>query len=173
MCHNPDDVYNQYSLRKITFPYVSSQYITTEDGQPSSSTTMQLKYHAIKVTTEMASMLSSALLLPWSRARPNGVRYDRIITPTLVLWGKQDNMMPENQRYRYEYLISERVDHQRIENAGHFAATDQPDAVAESILNWCKATFGKRVMEPFFGFTGIWKGDEKELYEGLMTLWMH
>lgn len=168
MVHNPHKVYNQYSLRDIMSPYLDSNYVKTKDGEISTSLTMKLDFHAIRVLAERASILSSALLLPYHPIKNAfGVRYDKISFPSLVLWGEYDNMMPETQRYRFQMLCGGPVDHRKIPRAGHFATTDQPDDVAEGILSWIKSRFGKDTFEPFFGFTGIWKGDEHIIYNML------
>ena len=86
-------------------------------------------------------------------------------------------MMPENQRYRFVFAMpNSEVSIQRIPKAGHFAGTDQPDRVAEEILNWAFRVFPLRGKKPkmqgiFWGFTGIWKGDEKEASEDLKKLY--
>lgn len=165
MVHNPDRVYNQYSMRDIIFPYGSERFIRTPgpNSVDASSATMGLKMHAIEVLAQRSAILSSALLLPWHHElRPNGVRYWNITVPVIVLWGAQDNMMPELQRYRFLYAMTNNrnVRHKRVADAGHFAGTDHPKQVAEDIINFVIATQGRSITKTFFGFTGIWKGDE-------------
>ena len=68
--------------------------------------------------------------------------------------------------------VPKKVERAFVENINDFPfPDDSPVAVAEAILNWCKQTFGKRTFEPFFGFTGIWKGDEKHVYDSLVRMW--
>lgn len=169
MVNNPNRVYNQYTLRDIKYPYIDANYVKTENGSFSSSMTMGLKFHSIRVLADRASILSSALLLPFKRGdNPKGPRYGNVTIPVLILWGAQDNMMPELQRYRYEYIMHHAsVTHKRVHDAGHFAGTDQPDQVAEDILNWVKRTQGLYIMPPFFGFSGIFKGDEEIIFNKL------
>lgn len=170
MVNNPDRVYNQYSLRDIKYPYAEERYVETAPNTKSTSLTLTLKFHAIRVLAERASVLSSALLLPFHPSKNReGVRYSNITAPALILWGAQDNMMPETQRYRFELVLqnSSDVEHRRVHDAGHFAGTDQPDQVAEDILNWIKRTQGLDVMPTFLGFTGIFKGDEQHIIDKL------
>jgi len=164
MIHNKER-YNQFNMRKLMDPYLDSGYIETPTGEKSTSTTMGHKFHAIKVLTEMASMLGSDLLLPYTH---DGVRFGDVKESVLIQWGKQDKMMPEIQRWRLVYAFQGIVTHYAVENAGHFVATDQPVVVAENFLKWMIMSFGKDVMEPFWGFHGIWQGDEKHFSE-IMT----
>ena len=162
MVHNPDKRYNQYSMRDILFPYVSQDYVSPAIGIKSTSQTMHLRMHSIRVLADRAAVLSSALLLPYHPEKnPDGVPYSMIYTPTLVMWGAKDNMMPENQRYRFVYMMkNSTVTHIPIENAGHFAGTDKPYRVTETIINWMITTFGKNICKVFIGLKGIFKGDE-------------
>lgn len=51
------------------------------------STTMRLKLHNMRVLADRAAILSPALLLPHHpQHNPNGVRYQDITVPTLIMW---------------------------------------------------------------------------------------
>lgn len=169
MVANPDRVYNQYSLRTLALPYASAHYVQTLDGEVTTSASMTLKFHALRVLAQRSSILSSALLLPYHpQKNPQGVSFrgtapgtQGIDVPTLIMWGAQDNMMPETQRWRLSHMIPGPTTHIRVQGAGHFAAVDQPDQVAENILMWLKTLGDDALNGPCFGFTGIWKSDEK------------
>jgi pimeloyl-ACP methyl ester carboxylesterase len=189
MVHRPNEVYNQYTLRNITFPYIDVDYerhprsdktlpvfstLTPKmkdlDGY-ATSMSLGLNMHAIRVLSQRAAMLSSAQLLPFHSTKNKfGVQYSKSTAPGMIMWGEYDNMMPSNQAFRFPmmYFNSVGIEKQMIPRAGHFAATDQPDIVAENIIS-----FGYRIIEayseyyttPFFGFTGIWKGDESKIID--------
>jgi pimeloyl-ACP methyl ester carboxylesterase len=171
MVHNPHQVYNQYSLREFKFPYIDANYITTSNGEKATSTTMRLKMSNIRVLAERASVLSSQLLLPHHpQDNPLGPKYSQATVPVLVLWGEYDNMMPENQRYRYKLVLNNArgFQHQRVPRAGHFAGTDNPNYVSAALINWFDEYFsGYDQHAPFMGFDGIFKGDEKHIFETL------
>lgn len=169
MVHKPDNVYNQYSLRTIKFPYIDTDY----ERPGATSMTLRLKWPAIRVLADRSAILAPDLLLPYDdKKNPKGVQYTNIDVPTAVLWGDKDNMMPPNQRLRNIYAISADVIPIRIGGAGHFAATDQPDWVAEAILTFIISVVGPGNMgDIFLGFDGIWKGDEAMMIEDLRAIY--
>jgi pimeloyl-ACP methyl ester carboxylesterase len=72
---------------------------------------------------------------------PNGAtqlekRLGRIQAPTLVLWGDQDQVMPNAYAGALETGISGAVTVQTIAGAGHMAELDQPDAVAAAVAKF-------------------------------------
>ena len=185
MVHNPDKVFNQYSLRDLKKTYVDTDYERNEKfgdlNSAATSMTLRLKYRAIRVLAERASILAPVLLSPKTTVdfRDNepedendyGIDFSKIDMPVLVVWGKEDNMMPETQRYRFVHALrqSKKVQHRSIPDAGHYAGIDQPVIVAEHILNFLVETYGIDVLpQPFFGFSGIWKGDEEQMLNKLM-----
>lgn len=167
-------VYNQYNLRDIKGTYIDTDYERNGEDY-ANSLSLRLNFHAIRVLSDRAAILSPILLLPYSEKKnPKGVKYSRITTPVLIMWGKQDNMMPENQRYRFKWAMYNTTVHlQSIHQAGHFAATDKPNEVAEGILNFIMNTSGKNSLaDVFIGFDGIWKGDEEEMIHKLRKLFL-
>lgn len=165
MVHNPGQVYNQYSLRDIKFPYVDSDYERSKyhNGEDADSLTLRLKFDAIRTLADRAAILAPALLLPYHGImNPRGVRYEEITVPSLIMWGEYDNMMPSNQIYRYDHIMyNSRVTTTLIKDAGHFAGTDQPQRVAEEIIKFLGRELGKQnLADVFVGYTGLWKGDE-------------
>lgn len=164
MVYDPN-VWNQYNLRAIKKTYVNVDYLTGISG------TMGLNFENLRVLADRSWYLGGPQLLPWAPDRPDGVRYERITMPTLVLWGEFDNMMPEAQRYRFLHAIQNaRVDQQQVPRAGHFAAVDQPDIVSSKCLGWLSAPPENRTMlaDVFIGYDStIWKGDEREMIADL------
>ena len=169
MVHNPDTVWNQYSLRAIKGTYIDTDY----DRTGADSLTLSLKFDAIRVLTDRSAILAPDLLLPYHKTKnPKGVDFSKITVPSLILWGSYDSMMPWAQLYRFKYALeNSRVQIESIPDAGHFAATDQPDYVVESILNFLHRELGKDVLaDIFLGLTGIWKGDEELLIRDLRKI---
>ena len=169
MVYDPNK-YNQYNLRDIIGTYVRVDY----DSLDADSLTMGLDFTALRVLADRSAILAPKLLLPYDEElNPFGVDYSKVRIPVAVLWGEKDNMMPANQIYRFAYAISNApVQTRLIEHAGHFAATDQPDRVAENLLNFMREYLGREALaDIFLGFTGIWKGDEEELINDLRRIY--
>jgi pimeloyl-ACP methyl ester carboxylesterase len=203
MVYNADKVYNQRSLRPISFPYMALDYarpgpLDLETLKKEASRTgdysevrdaptkdefgftpvnpkSALKMHAIRVLSQRASLLSSSLLLPFDKKEnPKGVNYLKTETPVLILWGDYDNMMPPEQAYRFAIVYAEaKVDLHTIKDAGHFAATDQPKVVTETILNFLRRELGwKRMGDVYLGHGSnrIWKGDEEHVIKAVRDI---
>lgn len=176
MVYNPGG-YNQYNLRKLIFPYVDVDYErnTATDGitDVAKATTLRLHVHNLRVLAERAAILSPALLLPYHPTHnPRGVDYQKITVPTLIGWGEFDNMMPAAQTQRFANVLGTNdVQITYIPRAGHFAHTDQPLFVADTILNFIRRVMGRSSLaEINLGNEGIWKGDERLVIEELRVL---
>ncbi|WP_430232106.1 alpha/beta fold hydrolase [Nitrosomonas communis] len=176
MVYDPSK-YNQYNLRYLTFPYVDVDYERNgcDDGitDIAKSTTMRLKLHNIRVLADRAAILSPALLLPHHpQHNPNGVRYQDISVPTLIMWGEYDNMMPAAQAQRFANVLgTDDVQITYIPRAGHFPATDNSNGVADTIINFIRRVMGRNALaDIYIGNHGIWKGDERQMIEELRTL---
>lgn len=176
MVYDPT-VYNQYNLRWITFPYVDVDYErnATGDGvtDVATSTTLRLKMHNIRVLADRAAILSPALLLPYDPQRnPEGVQYENITVPTLIMWGEYDNMMPAAQTQRFANVLgTDDVQLTLVPRAGHFAGTDNPKFVADTIVNFVRRVKGRRALADInLGNDGIWKGDERLMLEDLRAI---
>ena len=170
-------VYNQYTLRRITFPYVDVDYERNVAGDGvtdvATSTTLRLKMHSIRVLAERAAILSPALLLPYdARKNPGGVQYENITVPTLIMWGEYDNMMPAAQTQRFANVLgTDDVQLTLVPRAGHFAGTDNPRFVADTIVNFVRRVKGRQALADInLGNEGIWKGDERLLIEDLREI---
>ncbi|WP_176758638.1 alpha/beta fold hydrolase [Limimonas halophila] len=172
------DVYNQYSIRAITFPYVETDYERNAGGDGVSgiadSMTLRLKLHNIRVLADRASVLAPAQLLPHHPEKnPHGVAYETITMPTLVAWGEYDEMMPAGQIHRFANVLgTDDVETRLIPRAGHFAHTDQPVATADALLGFIRRTHGRRALaDVYMGLDGIWKGDERALIRDLRAVY--
>lgn len=170
-------VYNQYKLRGVTFPYVDVDYHRNgrNDGvsDVAKSTSLRLKMHNIRVLADRAAILSPALLLPYdAKKNPGGVRYDNITVPSLIMWGEFDNMMPAAQTQRFANVMgTDNVQITYIPRAGHFAGTDNPEFVADTIVNFLRRVKGRGALADInLGNEGIWKGDEAQLIGDLRKL---
>ncbi|GJL73820.1 MAG: hypothetical protein NMNS01_30190 [Nitrosomonas sp.] len=176
MVHNPSK-YNQYNLRYLTFPYVDVDYERNNSGDGvtdvAKSSTMHLKLHNIRVLADRAAVLSPALLLPYHpQYNPTGVQYQNITAPTLIMWGEYDNMMPAAQTQRFVNVLgTDDVQITYIPRAGHFPATDNPDMVADTIINFIRRVVGRSSLaDVYMGNHGIWKGDERQMIQELRVL---
>lgn len=176
MVHDPAK-YNQYNLRYLTFPYVDVDYERNGIGDGvtdvAKSTTMNLKLHNMRVLSDRAAILSPALLLPHHpQHNPNGVQYQNITVPTLIMWGEYDNMMPAAQTQRFANVLgTDDVQITYIPRAGHFPATDNPEGVTDTIINFIRRVMGRNALADIYvGNSGIWKGDERQMIEELRLL---
>jgi pimeloyl-ACP methyl ester carboxylesterase len=59
-----------------------------------------------------------------------------IQAPTLILWGEQDRVMPRSYADWIKRSIKGKSDIRVIAGAGHLAELDQPEAVANAIIEW-------------------------------------
>lgn len=176
MVHDPSK-YNQYNMRYLTFPYVDVDYERNGAGDGISdvakSTTMRLKLHNMRVLADRAAILSPALLLPHHPQRnPNGVRYQDVTVPTLIMWGENDNMMPAAQTQRFANVLgTDDVQITYIPRSGHFPVADNPNGVADTLINFIRRVMGRSALADIYvGNGGIWKGDERQMVQELRTL---
>lgn len=178
MVRHPHNVYNQFSLRTIKFPYVDDDYERSayRDGEAATSMTLRLHWDAIRVLADRSAILSPALLQPYdAKKNPKGVKYNKIDVPVCYITSEGDNMMPAQNRLRIIWAHTNTfVFPIRLGNddAGHFLTTDQPNWAAEAILTFIIATVGKEaVADIFLGFDGIWKGDELMMIKDLRKIY--
>ena len=176
MVYDPG-VYNQYKVRLLIFPYVDVDYERNRAGDGvtdvAKSITLRQNVHNMRVLADRAAILSPALLLPHDEKRnPNGVKYHEISVPTLIAWGEFDNMMPAAQTQRFANILgTDDVQITYIPRAGHFAHTDQPLFVADTIINFVRRVVGRSAMADInIGNEGIWKGDERAMIEDLRAI---
>lgn len=173
MHHRTSEILNQYSLAPLQAPFVDVSAYFTVDSNPSNTT---YHYHAIRVLAEQANLaLGNGLLLPYHRTQnTNGIKFSEWDTPLLVFWGMRDKMMPAGQTHRFSNIshavrqanTGSRfwVDTAVFENAGHFAASDQPKLTADAILNFISNVIGPESLQhAYFGLYEIARQDEWHL----------
>ncbi len=170
-------VFNQYNLRSLTFPYVEVDYERNGAGDGTSviaqSTTMTLNFHNIRVLADRAAVLAPAQLLPHDPEKnPEGVAYERITVPTLIMWGEYDNMMPAAQTQRFANVLgTDDVQITYIPRSGHFPCADNPTFVADTLVNFIRRVVGRRnLADVYMGNWGIWKGDERAVVQDLRRI---
>jgi pimeloyl-ACP methyl ester carboxylesterase len=61
-------------------------------------------------------------------------RLHRIDQPTLIVWGRADRVIAPSYADRFAERIAGATTIRYIDDAGHLADIDQPDAVAEAML---------------------------------------
>ena len=168
--------YNQYKLRDIKKAYIDTDYERSRStkGEDANSLTLRLHPIEMRVLTERSAILSPALLLPYdAELNPKGVQFGNFTGEAQVIWGSQDNMMPHAQLWRFKNVLTNaNTQLVSVENAGHFAETDQPERVAEAMIDFISRVVGVGEMgDIFLGYKAIWKGDEREMIEGLRREW--
>jgi pimeloyl-ACP methyl ester carboxylesterase len=70
----------------------------------------------------------------YNRALTN--RLHRIAAPSLVVWGEKDRMVPIAHGRRYAELLPGCMGLTTVKDAGHSVIAEQPEAVAELIMNF-------------------------------------
>lgn len=63
-------------------------------------------------------------------------RLPLITSPTLLLWGEQDRILPRSYADRIKATIKGPSEIRIVPGAGHLAELDRPDEVAKAILEW-------------------------------------
>lgn len=63
-------------------------------------------------------------------------RLPLIQSPTLLIWGDQDRVLPQSYAQRFKAGISGKSEIKIISGAGHIAELDKPDEVAAAVLDW-------------------------------------
>jgi len=73
---------------------------------------------------------------PYFYNRPLKNRLHRITSPTLVVWGEKDNMVPRAHGETYANLIPNAGELKVISGAGHSVVVEEPDATAQMVLDF-------------------------------------
>jgi pimeloyl-ACP methyl ester carboxylesterase len=63
-------------------------------------------------------------------------RIHRIVTPTLLIWGENDKLVPPSYARRFSEGMSGPSRIEIVKGAGHLANVDAPEAVASLILDF-------------------------------------
>lgn len=91
-----------------------------------------------QVLTTRASAAAARLVWPLGD-RGLRKRLHRIQADTLFVWGAQDEVVPASYAKRFATAISGASVIRTVENAGHLAYLDQPDATARAVLEFLSA----------------------------------
>lgn len=176
MHYRTDEIHNQYTMAWLQKPFVEISY-SNPNKNPSNT---KYNSHAVRVLAEQANYaLGNGELLPYhSRFNPEGMDFTRFDVKILMLWGKQDKMMPEKQVHDHDNIYSHlnsvrknngipsnlRFQYKVIDKAGHFAITDQPEQSADAMLTWIQNIVGpEHLATTFHGFDSLARQDEKHV----------
>lgn len=179
MHYRTDDIHNQYTMAWLQNPFVDVSAYSNPNINPSSTF---YNPHAVRVLAEQANVaLGNGELLPYhSRFNPNGIKFTLFNTPMLVLWGKQDKMMPEKQARDFANIfyhiiairknngLPNKLDYvyKIFDKAGHFSASDQPEQTADALLSFIQRVIGpQHLATTFHGFDSLARQDEKHVGE--------
>ena len=66
-------------------------------------------------------------------------RLHRVRTPTLLVWGSEDRVVPPSYAKRFASALAGWVELRQIDGAGHTAEIDAPEAVADAVLRFLSA----------------------------------
>lgn len=69
-------------------------------------------------------------------------RLHRVRSPTLLVWGSADRLVPPSYAKRFADRIAGPCEVRSIEGAGHLADLDAPEAVAAAVLDFVERTGG-------------------------------
>lgn len=172
MSSQPDKSLNKDVIRDIISPYIEVDYEREIDEHETNS--LRMKTNAIRVLSDRAASISPLLLLPYNEGiNVRGVKYENIKIPALIINSEYDNVVSNNQKYKFAYtMYKTRVDFVNIPRSGHLVCIEQPEIVAEEILNFLRREFGNNALaDIFLGYTGIWKGDEGKMIKDLRKLY--
>lgn len=165
----------EYTVDTGTIPDTGEIMMATEYGFTPLTESMKVK--RIKDLARRAAVLSPKLLMPYhSEKNPFGLKFSKWTVNTKIIWGANDNMMPETQRHRFRNCITNaRVITETIPEAGHLSMLDQPVKVAEAIMDFLACGFEcrQRLSDIYLGFSGIQKGDEPLVVRDLGNLYAH
>ena len=174
MAYMQHERYNQWSMNGLLEPYADVDYM-----KPGANPiTMGAKIHAIRVLVQQAAVLAPATLLPYDKhLNPRGIDFMNLKCHNVIFWGEYDNMMPEKQRITSlwaTYPAAKRNNTvsvaYKVPRAGHFAITDNPDYIADHLLQFLMFNSPMPLREPYVGLDGVWRGDEQNMHDELVKL---
>lgn len=67
-----------------------------------------------------------------------------VTSPTFVLWGEEDDVLPVEDLYKYEQDLPNCEGIQLVPNAQHAPALENPEFVAQQIIDYTMKTAAKR-----------------------------
>ena len=165
--------HNQYTMAKLQHPYVEISYSNPKKNPDNTI----YKEHAVRSLAEQASLiLGNGELLPWNGTEnPNGMHISRWNVPVIMQWGSVDLMMNVGAIHTFGEMVDKinlfraannqpsnlTFRPQLIENAGHFAVSDQPLKIAMGLLYWIRdIVTSKYLASAFVGFDELARQDE-------------
>ncbi len=93
--------------------------------------------NSIEWPIEQVRAAEAAARIFWPLGNTRVEKRLRLITaPTLLMWGEHDKIMPRSYADIFAKGIAGATTIQVIQNAGHLAELDQPEAVARAILDF-------------------------------------
>ena len=165
MFHRTSDIQNQYTMALMQDPYVEISY---SDVNKNPDNTIY-KAHSVRVLSQQASYsLGNGELLPHhSTKNPNGIFFTKFNIPILMIWGKNDIMMPEGQVQKFANIFHV------VNYAKHInAASDQPEIFADSVIHWVRDIMGPEYLNTaYVGMTEIARQDEDHVISSLNKLY--
>ena len=180
MFHRTSEIQNQYTMALMQDPYVEISY---SDVNKNPDNTIY-KSHSVRVLSQQASYsLGNGELQPNHKTKnPNGIYFSKFNVPIIMIWGENDIMMPVGQvqkfanifaavNYfrRYNNIPSNLTFRKRVvKDAGHFAASDQPEVFADNIIHWVRDIVGPEYLNTaYVGMTEIARQDEDHVIASL------
>lgn len=183
MGHRTAEIHNQSTMAALQKTYVEISY-----GDPEKTPDNTRYYsHKVRVLAEQAShLLGKGRLMPFHKEKnPNGLKFTNYNVPIIAIHGAFDKMMPEHvlQRFsnifgvinlwrkKHEIPSNLNYEYRSLDNAGHFAMTDQPERSADILVDWLRRLEGpENLAQPSQGFREIAGRDEKHVLKSLDRL---
>ena len=79
------------------------------------------------------------------------IKYENIRINIMIIWGRDDSMMPPQQAYWFKKIIKNAtVTIVLIDDAGHFSNLDQPGKVVDRLLNFITQQFNDEALAEFY-----------------------
>ncbi len=178
-------LHNQYSMAQFQETYVIMAY----DDPRRNPATSVYRSHSIRVLAEQASLiLGNGELLPFhEKLNLRGINFSCFNLPIKMIWGKYDKMMPEGQVHRFDNMFALINKDRRMrgiktqltfnyvvmKEAGHFAASDQPEETADAIIHFVINSIGPELLNyAFLGFNSIARGDEQLVIDDFTDIFL-
>lgn len=150
MFNRTDKIHDQATMQLLQDTYVRTE---SYDDPSKSPATTQYRFHNIRVLAQQATVsLGLGQLMPrHSQKNPGGLRISQWRRPLLWYHGRDDKMMRFQQGALWSEMMQQVAEAQgretsvvevhQIQDAGHFASSDQPEITAETIVNFLKRHF--------------------------------
>jgi pimeloyl-ACP methyl ester carboxylesterase len=115
--------------REYIEPYVTIDYAHGGSQLNRDARYAQLNLHAVRALAKRAASMDPNWMI--------NLDFQRITSPTMILWGARDIFLDPRARWRLKNdIINAPVRVQLVEEAGHLPGVERPEFVAESILDF-------------------------------------